>query len=53
MQYGLVIPICRKCHQMIPKDKTLNEKLHKIGQKVFEKHYKTENFIQEFGKNYL
>lgn len=53
MQYGLVIPVCRKCHQMIPKDKTLNEKLHKVGQKVFEKHYKTENFIQEFGKNYL
>lgn len=53
MQYGLVIPVCRKCHGMIPKDKTLNENLHKVGQKVFEKHYKTENFIQIFGRNYL
>ena len=53
MQYGLVIPICRKCHEKVTNDKTLQEKLHKVGQKVFEKHYKTENFIQVFGKNYL
>ena len=53
MKYGLVIPVCRNCHEMIPKNKTLNENLHKVGQKAFEKHYKTENFIQIFGKNYL
>ena len=53
MKYGLVIPICRKCHKMIPKDKTLNEKLHKVGQKAFKKTYKKENFIKIFGKNYL
>lgn len=53
MKYGLVIPVCRKCHNLIPKDKTLREKLHQIGQKAFEKKYKTENFIQVFGKNYL
>ena len=53
MKYGLVIPVCRNCHKMIPKNKTLNENLHKVGQKAFEKHYKTENFIQIFGKNYL
>ena len=53
MKYGLVIPVCRKCHRMIPKDKTLNEKLHKVGQKAFEKKYKTENFVKIFEKNYL
>lgn len=53
MKYGLVIPICRKCHTKVTNDKTLQEKLHKVGQKAFEKHYKTENFIQVFGKNYL
>lgn len=53
MRYGLVIPVCRKCHKMIPKDKTLNEKLHKVGQKAFEKKYKTENFVKIFEKNYL
>ena len=53
MKYGLVIPICRKCHEKVTNDKTLQEKLHKVAQKAFEKHYKTENFIQIFGKNYL
>ena len=53
MKYGLVIPVCRKCHEMIPKSKTLTKKLHEVGQKAFEKEYKSENFIQVFGKNYL
>ena len=53
MKYGLVIPVCRNCHQIIPKTKTLNQKLHKVGKKAFEKRYKTENFIKLFGKNYL
>ena len=53
MKYGLVIPVCRKCHKMIQKDKTLNEKLHKVGQKKFKKIYKKENFIKIFEKNYL
>ena len=53
MKYGLVIPVCRKCHKLIPKNKTLNQKLHEVGQKAFKKHYKTENFIEIFGKSYL
>lgn len=53
MKYGLVIPICRKCHTKVTNDKTLQDKLHKVGQKAFKKHYKLENFIQIFGENYL
>ena len=53
MKYGLVIPICRQCHEIVTNDKTLQEKLHKVGQKAFEKEYTTENFMQLFGKNYL
>lgn len=53
MKYGLVIPVCRKCHEMIPNDKTLTQKLHEVGRKAFEKEYKSENFIQIFGKSYL
>ena len=48
MKYGLVIPICRKCHEIVTNDKTLQEKLHKVGQKAFEKHYKSEDFLQVF-----
>lgn len=53
MKYGLVIPICRKCHILVTNDRTLQEKLHKVAQKEFKKHYKSENFVQIFGKNYL
>lgn len=53
MKFGLVIPVCQKCHEKIPKTKTLNQNLHKIGQKAFEKKHKNENFIKLFGKNYL
>ncbi len=53
MKYGLVIPVCRKCHEMIQKNKTLMQRLHEVGRKLFEKYYKNENFIEIFGKNYL
>lgn len=53
MKYGLVIPVCRKCHRIIENDETLKEKWHKVAQKEFKKHYKTENFVQVFGKSYL
>ena len=53
MQYGLVIPLCRKCHEKIENDETLKEKWHKVAQKEFKNYYKSENFVQIFGKNYL
>lgn len=53
MKYGLVIPICRKCHILVTNNRTLQEKLHKVAQKEFKKHYKSENFVQIFNENYL
>lgn len=53
MRYGLVIPLCRKCHETIENDETLKEKWHKVAQKEFKSYYKSENFVQIFGKNYL
>lgn len=53
MQYGLVIPLCRKCHNLIENNETLKQKWHKVAQKEFKKHYKSENFMQIFRKNYL
>ncbi len=53
MRYGLVIPLCRKCHSLIENNETLKQKWHKVAQKEFEKHYKSENFMQIFGKSYL
>lgn len=53
MQYGLVIPLCRKCHKEIEEDETLKKKWHKVAQKEFKNYYKSDNFVQIFGKNYL
>lgn len=53
MKFGLVIPVCRKCHDEIERNKELNDDLHKEGQKAFKKHYKGINFIDVFKKSYL
>lgn len=53
MKYGLVIPACRKCHKKIPNDETLKKNLYEVAKKEFKKHYKSENFIEIFGKNYI
>lgn len=57
-KYGLKVFLCMEHHRGTygvhgKYSKELNEKLHKVGQKAFEKHYKSENFLQVFGKNYL
>ena len=53
IKYGLVIPVCRSCHNKLTDDQKLIDEWHKKGQKQFKKFYKSENFIQIFGKNYL
>ena len=49
MKYGLVIPVCRKCHQ----DKTILKWLKKFVQLKFEETHTREEFIKIFGKSYL
>lgn len=53
MKYGLVIPVCRECHENISNDIKLTKKLHEIGKKVFKQVYRAENFIEVFGKSYI
>lgn len=53
MEFGLIIPLCRKCHKNIENNEILKQKWHKVAQKEFKKYYKTENFMQIFEKNYL
>lgn len=53
MKYGLVVPVCRKCHDLIPKCESLRQELYKVAKKEFKKHYKLENFIEIFGKSYI
>ena len=55
-KYGLVVPLCDKCHRGTNGVHNNYEKmlyLRKIGQQLFNKYYPNERFIAIFGKNYL
>lgn len=52
MKYGLVIPVCFKCHRMIHNDSDLQDMWHIRGQELFEKVYPSLDFVSIFGKNY-
>lgn len=49
MKYGLVVPLCRKCHsnELVIKD------LRKWCQKEYEKTHSREEFIKIIGKSYI
>lgn len=51
--YGLVVPLCTKCHDDVHKKKHIAIPLKQDGQKSFEKHYPNEYFLEVFGRNYL
>ena len=55
---GLVVPLTREEHRGTygvhgSRGHALDERLKKDGQRAFEKEYPGDDFIQEFGKNYL
>ena len=50
---GLVIPICRECHQEWKENKELRQKYQREAQLKFENMHNHEFFMQEFKKNYL
>ena len=56
-KYGLLIPVCFKCHAQIHDNSTQKElnmlAVRRIGQKKFEELYSRELWMKEFSKNYL
>ena len=52
MKYGLVIPMCRKCHIKYTNDRNMQLKWMKICQKKFEEVYNID-FIDIFKRNYI
>ena len=52
IKYGLVLPLCYKCHETMQKESILQELWHTKGQETFEKEYPNLNFMEIFGKNY-
>ena len=53
MIWGLVIPICRQCHQEWKEGRYMREEIQLVTQIAFEKKYSHELFMKEFKKNFL
>ena len=51
--YGLVIPLCRRCHELIHKNSAVRRKWQEWAQRAFEKRYGHDKFMEVFRKNYL
>lgn len=56
-KYGLVVYLCRSCHNEPPNGVHFNRErmdaLRRIGQKAFMKEYPDKDFMSEFGRNFL
>lgn len=52
MQWGLVIPICRECHDEWDINEKLREQIQIEAQEIFEKEHSHELFMTEFKMNY-
>lgn len=52
MKYGLVMPLCYRCHLSIHRSSILQEIWHVKGQMAFEEHYPELDFLEIFGRNY-
>lgn len=49
MKYGLVVPLCRNCHET----NVVIEDLKVYCQKQFERSHSREDFMKIIGKNYI
>lgn len=55
-RYNLVVYLCFKCHYAVHNtDPAAMRELHEFGQRqaMIEQGWTTEQFIKEFGRNYL
>ena len=52
MKWGLVIPMCRRCHTEYTNNREMQLKWMKLGQQAFEKTY-DKDFIEIFKRNYI
>lgn len=55
IKWGLCVKVCRDCHRKTEEDSEFYQKTRKMAQEVWQSYYNktTEEFIKEFGKNYL
>ena len=53
MKWGLVIPVCRKCHTKCDTDKYIKLMIQQEAKEKFYKLYSKEKFLEVFGKFYI
>ena len=53
IKFGLVIPLCIKCHREMHRNIELQEVWHEKGQVAFEETYPRLSFVEIFRCNYL
>lgn len=53
MQWGMIYYLCREDHSKADLDKNTRTYLHNFARAKFIKEYSEEQFLKEFGKNYL
>lgn len=53
MQWGLVIPVCRECHDKWDISEELRRQIQQKAKEEFIKRNTKEKFREEFGKNYI
>ncbi len=53
MKWGLVIPICRGCHDLWEIDMQIKKKVREEAKQKFYKLYSKEKFLEVFGKYYI
>lgn len=53
MIWGLVIPVCRECHNEWDVNEKLRKKIQQKAKEEFKKRNTKDKFIEEFGKNYI
>jgi len=51
--WGMVVPLCWRCHNRIHNSQGEDEELKKTAQRIFEGEYGHDQFMAVFHKNYL
>ena len=52
-RYGLVVLLCRECHEKVHRERSLMDELRRFGQRLYNSKPHDRPFVEEFGYNYL
>ncbi len=53
IKFGMVVPLCQKCHKRFHSDRLFNLKYKSMLQKQFMKNHSLEEFIEIFKQDYI